>query len=385
MKYLKKSFLLLMILSILFPIISMATSIPNTNTSSDNILNEESKIEVIPDVNILSLSSKEVSINTDFYLILNLSEISYNKFKVEITNNANLPANNVTSTVSELETTSNTTTFTIDKSMINLNKIGIVYTSPEQETNISFKAIITDLEYTEKSLQEKLEELKSDLSLLEEELASLDITAETYEQDFKTLEEKIKTKTDEINTLADEITNFKPNTLEDSITISIRKEVIKENDNSESLENDKTQNLPWNDKDTLLENMDKEKTKEMTASMKKMMEEMSMLEKDLRSANDTITSLTKTVTYQGSQNNYLSSLSIKNVEFKNNFRKTTLDYFAKVDENTQSVTVTAVAEDSSAIVTISGNTNLKSGLNKVLITVTADDGSIKTYRIYITK
>lgn len=385
MKYLKKSFLLLMILSILFPIISMATSIPNTNTSGDNILNEESKIEVIPDVNILSLSSKEVSINSDFYLILNLSEISYNKFKVEITNNANLPANNLTSNVAKLATTSNTTTFTIDKSMINLNKLGIVYTSPEQETNISFETIITDLEYTEESLQEKLEILKSDLSLLEDELVSLDMTSETYEQDFKTLEEKIKTKTDEITTLADEITNFEPNTLEDSITISVRKETLKENNNTTNLENEKNQNLPWNDKDTLLENMDKDKTKEMTASMKKMMEEMSMLEKDLKFANDTITSLTKTVTYQGSQNNYLSSLSIKNVKFKNNFRKTTLDYFAKVEENTKSVTVNAVAEDSSAIVTISGNTNLKSGLNKILITVTADDGSIKTYRIYITK
>lgn len=394
MKYFKKSFMFLMILSILFPIVTKATEISNTLTDvgSTTIPEETEKNNSTSAIDFVSVSSSEVNLNTDFYLVLNLANIPYYKFKVEISNNANLPLNDLTSTVSELESTPTVTSFTVDKSMMNLNKLGIVYTSPAQETNIAFSVTVTDLEYTEEALKKDLETLKSDLSTLEEELKALDMNSETYETDFKTLEGKIQTKTEEINSLADEITNFKPNTLENSATIAIRKEVVKESDdklendlNTNADKNDNTQNLPWDDKDSLLENMDREKNKEMTASMKKMMEEMTMLEKDLQSANDTISSLTKNVTYQGSQNNYLSSLSIKNVAFKNNFRKTTLDYFATVDENTNSVTVNATAEDSSAIVTIYGNTNLKSGLNKVLITVTADDGSIKTYRIYITK
>ena len=120
--------------------------------------------------------------------------------------------------------------------------------------------------------------------------------------------------------------------------------------------------------------------------MKKMMEQMTGLEKDLQNANDRISTLTQGETYKGSQNNYLKSLSITGVEFKNEFKKTTADYFARLeDDDLEKVTVNAVAEDSTAIVTIYGNTNLEDGKNKILINVTADNGAVRTYRIYLTK
>ena len=120
--------------------------------------------------------------------------------------------------------------------------------------------------------------------------------------------------------------------------------------------------------------------------MQKMKDQMSGLEKDLLNANNKITSLTQGETYKGSQNNYLKSLSIDGVEFKNTFKKTTADYFARLDDDDlEKVTVNATAEDSTAIVTIYGNTNLKNGKNKILINVTADNGETRTYRIYLSK
>ena len=116
-----------------------------------------------------------------------------------------------------------------------------------------------------------------------------------------------------------------------------------------------------------------------------MMGQVEELEGNLKEANNTINSLTTSVTYQGSQNNYLKSLSISGVDFKSSFKKTTQTYFATVDSSVDQVTVNAVAEDSSAIVTIYGNQGLVSGKNKILINVTADDGSCRTYKIYITK
>lgn len=74
------------------------------------------------------------------------------------------------------------------------------------------------------------------------------------------------------------------------------------------------------------------------------------------------------------------------MELKNTFKKTTADYFAKLDnDDLEKVTVNATSEDSTAIVTIYGNTNLEKGQNKILINVTADNGETRTYRIYLSK
>lgn len=409
MKHTKISFIFFIIIALLLPLTSIATTLPEAmgnistdnseNTNPDNSLNiENSKPSNTPNVgssstttSIVCLSSKSVAPNTEFYLILNLANISYTHFKVEISNTANLTANTVTSTVSNLELNTNPTSFIVDKSLINLDKLGIVYTSPDQDTNIAFSVTITNLEVTSETLNSELQLLKTELTNLQTELLDLEnklLETDTESEDYQTITESveklkktIEEKTLETETLIEKINNFIPETLEGKTTITVRKEVTSEDEKENIIENNK----PWDDKNSLLEEIDKDKSKEMTSSMKKMMEEMSKLESNLKTANDTISSLTKTITYQGSQNNYLESLSISNVEFKNNFKKTTLNYFATVDENTNSVTVNAVPEDSSAIVTIYGNTNLQSGKNKVLITVTADDGSIKTYKIYITK
>ena len=87
-------------------------------------------------------------------------------------------------------------------------------------------------------------------------------------------------------------------------------------------------------------------------------------------------------TYSGSYNNYLSSLSIDGLNLNSEFNKEKLTYFASASD-ISSLCVTATAEDENAIVNITGNTDLSCGINKILISVTAENGNVRYYRIFV--
>ncbi len=78
-------------------------------------------------------------------------------------------------------------------------------------------------------------------------------------------------------------------------------------------------------------------------------------------------------------NNNLTSLKIKNHRI--NFDKDKLDYKVIVKENENNIDVEAVTEDEKASVVITGADDLKKNDYKVLVEVTAQDGSKKTYTI----
>lgn len=340
----------------------------------------------VPSDSVVSLSSQTVNTKTEFYLVLNLANINYTKFRVDITNNNSLQVDDVTENVSSLSTNNVATTFIVDKNLINLEKLGVVYTSPDEETVINFSVKITNLDETKEDIQSDISDVELTISGLEDTLKSLedilegieDTESDLYESTKSSIKEAtdaISAKEQEKSNLQEKLDNYSEGTTED-VSISVL------NQQENTLEADDKEN-PWGDMDSM---MSKDKEKEMNASMKKMMEQMSGLEKDLQSANDRISTLTQGETYKGSQNNYLKSLSITGVEFKNEFKKTTADYFARLeDDDLEKVTVNATADDSSAIVTIYGNTDLKKGKNKIIINVTADNGDVRTYRIYLTK
>lgn len=85
-----------------------------------------------------------------------------------------------------------------------------------------------------------------------------------------------------------------------------------------------------------------------------------------------------------SSNNNLSSLSISNGSI--NFNKNTTTYQVTVPYEVTSVSVNAKAEDSKSKVSISGGSNLKSEeTQNVTVRVTAENGSVKTYTIKVTR
>lgn len=90
-------------------------------------------------------------------------------------------------------------------------------------------------------------------------------------------------------------------------------------------------------------------------------------------------------TYHGSGNNYLSTLSVAGYELDPSFHKTNTTYFLTVGADMDKISVTAKSEDKKAIAVVTGNTDLKPGLNKVLISVTAENDDVRSYRIYVTK
>lgn len=91
------------------------------------------------------------------------------------------------------------------------------------------------------------------------------------------------------------------------------------------------------------------------------------------------------VTYKGSRNNYLSSLTVSDNTFSPQFLKENTTYFMTVKNDVTSLSVNAEAEDSTSTVKIYGNSDLSIGENKILISVTAENGNVRTYRIYVTR
>lgn len=81
----------------------------------------------------------------------------------------------------------------------------------------------------------------------------------------------------------------------------------------------------------------------------------------------------------------LKSLSVKGVSLNKKFSANTTKYSVSVGNNIDNVTVNAKANSSKAKVSITGNKNLKVGGNTVNITVTAEDGTQKVYKINVSR
>lgn len=116
---------------------------------------------------------------------------------------------------------------------------------------------------------------------------------------------------------------------------------------------------------------------------------------NLKGSNSIGTSLTasaisKTITIVESEqtkssNADLSNLSVSGYTLSPSFKSATTSYSISVPNKTKSIDVKAIASDSRAKVTISGNNNLSVGKNNVLVEVTAEDGNKKTYKIEVTR
>ncbi len=86
-----------------------------------------------------------------------------------------------------------------------------------------------------------------------------------------------------------------------------------------------------------------------------------------------------------SSNAFLKKLNISSYNLNPQFNKNTTSYSITVNNNVESLGVTAYPEDSKSKVSISGNKNWKVGVNNVTITVIAENGNKKTYTIAVTR
>lgn len=93
--------------------------------------------------------------------------------------------------------------------------------------------------------------------------------------------------------------------------------------------------------------------------------------------------VTTPVVYYYSSNNYLKLLEVKDYELE--FNKEISDYNFTVKSDVKSLDITAIAEDSRARVEITGNENFKVGKNTVTITVKAENGDVREYKLIVNK
>lgn len=84
-----------------------------------------------------------------------------------------------------------------------------------------------------------------------------------------------------------------------------------------------------------------------------------------------------------SSNNNLSNIIISGYEI--DFNKDILEYNIEVGSDVDSLDISAIVEDGSAWAKIEGNENFKEGKNEVRITVYAQDGTTKTYKLIVNK
>ena len=90
------------------------------------------------------------------------------------------------------------------------------------------------------------------------------------------------------------------------------------------------------------------------------------------------------VTPSKSSNANLSNLGINPYDFRG-FKAATTSYSVSVPSNVSKVSIYATTQDSKAKVSGTGNKNLNVGKNTFNVVVTAEDGTTKTYTLYITR
>ena len=90
-------------------------------------------------------------------------------------------------------------------------------------------------------------------------------------------------------------------------------------------------------------------------------------------------------TYVKSSDATLKALKLDIEGLSPSFSRYTYTYTLSVPSNVDSIRVTASTNHSKARYSVRGNTNLKNGDNNIYVTVTAENGTTKTYKIIVTK
>jgi hypothetical protein len=102
-------------------------------------------------------------------------------------------------------------------------------------------------------------------------------------------------------------------------------------------------------------------------------------------STEATTEVTTEATEEYSDNYYLQSLEISPGTLTPEFSRDHFSYTATVSGDTESIAIDAVPEDSSALVSIDGNSDLEPDkINKITITVTAENGEQQVYYLNVT-
>ena len=269
------------------------------------------------------VNKEEISLEETLEMTFDISSLKYNKFKILL--KSNVGSEDIYTENQEnisIDNDENAINIDVDKEKISLNQIKLYYTIPKE------MAIGTKIQF----------------------IAQIIVNDEIKEEN-QTIQEEV---------VAQEITKI--------ITI------IEDNENNEDEEQSEEKNNSNQEKT----NNQSEKMSNSNMSNQKMNSNAnigsSLSNSDINNENK--------ATYNGSNNNYLSKLEIDGIELNTSFNKENETYFINTD-NTNTINIVATAEDSTAKINIAGNDNIQNGNNKILISVTAENGDVRYYRIFV--
>lgn len=271
-------------------------------------------------------------------MVINLDSINYEKFIFKLKSDENIENIEVTDEHVDIEKNDDEIIMEIDKKNNQLENITLSYSiNDDKKVGDKIKFTATIINYDN-----------------EEETQSI----ETYI-------EIIEKNTDDSDQSKDE-----QNKPENNQTGNL------ENNKTENIENNKTEDIVNDDlKIEQPNNINNEKL--TTNNSQKSASNIVVTESNKKDM--------EAVTYNGSNNNYLSDLSIENYDLNKEFTKENSTYFLEIENSIDKLNIIANSEDENATVCIYGNENLQTGNNKILISVTAENGNVRYYRIYINK
>ena len=284
--------------------------------------------------NILNIKSTS-NIDEDINININLDNITFDRFKLVLTSSDNIKDINVSNDINIDTIDNNEISFEFDKTTSNLNSINLNY-SVNKEHNVN------------------------DIITFNVTIINLDNEEEIVEESYNV-------------TLTGNTSNSNSNQTGNKPVIDEPNTSIKEDNKNEP----KTGNTPVNSTTNKTSNITNI-TVSKTSSIK-----ISNVVSSVKTS--TTGSYVEPVKYNGSDNNYLSNITINGYELNKEFKKEGNTYFVTIPSTVNKLTIKTTKEVSSSKVSINGNDNLKEGLNKILINVTAENGNTRVYRIYVTK
>lgn len=319
-----------------------------------NVINSYAVTDEKSKKSFFEIQKTEVTKKETIQMNLNLEEITYTKFTFKLESNANIKnvkfdekLENDSKEVN-IEKSNNEIIIEINKENTNLDVITLNYNLPEDlEVNdtISFKAsIINNENSSNEEGKEEKQEIEKKVKIIEDEKNDSMKNDEKDKEDNKNESEENNEKSDEI--LEKDNKNISNNDFNEINKKIEDQNTVKEN----SVKNVQNSNINTNTK-----NISTNQSEEETSI------------------------------YNGSNNNYLSNIIVNDYSLNKEFTKDNSTYFVTVGNDVNSLNIITEKEEVSSTVSIYGNENLSVGKNKILICITAENGNVRIYRIYVTK